>query len=377
MTWIFWSALFVLAYTFIGYPLLLWALSCFHKRVHRRDTHWPSVSLIIAVHNEFKRIDAKILNSLELQYPEGKREILVASDGANDGTADIIRSYADRGVKLIEIPERRGKHFAQMKARDASTGQILVFSDVSVRLDSDVLQKMVSNFIDPSVGCVSSEDSLTATAQSSMGENSYVDFETRLRRLESQVNSLVSLSGSFFAARREVCDDWNPLQSSDFFLALNAVSRGFRAVVDPTCRGYYGSAPLKRSEFIRKVRTIVHGLDVFFTHLKFLNPVRFGLFSLQLISHKLFRWLGPFALLSLTFSSVFLWKASLIYRVCLIGQIFLYGCGAVGLMGSNQRKVKLFTLAGFFLMGNAAAAYAWLRYCSGERYAAWQPTQRE
>jgi cellulose synthase/poly-beta-1,6-N-acetylglucosamine synthase-like glycosyltransferase len=376
MIYVFWSALIFLAYTFAGYPLLLWMLSLLHRRAHQRRPYWPAVSLIIVAHNEAKQIEPKILNTLEIKYPEDKREILIASDGSDDATADIIRSYADRGVTLIEIPERRGKHHAQMMARDMSHGEILIFSDASVRLESDVLQRMVSNFTDTSVGCVSSEDDLAATT-SMIGEDSYVDFEMRLRRLESQVNSLVSLSGSFFAARREVCADWNPRQSSDFFLALNAVARGFRAVVDPECRGRYGLAPSKKAEFGRKVRTIVHGMDVFFTHMSCLNPRRFGLFSWQLLSHKLFRWLVPLALLSLASSSPFLWGAGLFYRLCLIGQVFLYVSGIVGLNSASLRHVKLLRLAGFFLMGNAAAAFAWAKYCAGERFTVWQPTQRE
>jgi cellulose synthase/poly-beta-1,6-N-acetylglucosamine synthase-like glycosyltransferase len=377
MAWIFWFALSLLAYTFLGYPLLLWVLSCFRRRTHRREAFWPSVSLIIAAHNESKRIGSKLNNCLELKYPEGELEILVASDGSNDGTADIVRSYTSRGIKLIEIPERRGKHHAQMKARDASQGQILIFSDVSVHLDSDVLQKMVSNFADPAVGCVSSEDSLMTKAQTSAGEDSYVGLETRLRRLESQVNSLVSLSGSFFAARRKVCEKWDPQQSSDFFLALNAVEKGFRAVVDPECKGYYGLTPLKKNEFTRKVRTIVHGLDVFFSNLRLLNPARFGFFSLQLISHKLFRWLVPLAVLSVAISNCFLWRDGLFYQICLVGQISAYLIGVVGLIGSSQRHGKLFKLAGFFIMGNAAAAYAWVKLWSGEKYATWRPTRRE
>jgi cellulose synthase/poly-beta-1,6-N-acetylglucosamine synthase-like glycosyltransferase len=376
MVWLFWIAVGFLAYTFGGYFLLLWGLSLFRRRSHRQETIWPMISLVIAAHNEAGQIEQKILNTLELEYPEDKREILVASDGSTDSTPAIVGSFAQRGVKLIEIPVKRGKHYAQMLSRDVSRGEILVFSDASVRMTKHTLQRIASNFADPSVGCVSSEDRIIAGDQESLGEDAYVDFEMRLRRLESQTNSLVSLSGSLFAIRREVSARWNPTQSSDFFLALNAVDLGLRAIVDPECHGWYKLAPSSKAEFTRKVRTIVHGLDVFFTHLRFLNPWRFGLFSWQLASHKLFRWLGAWALLALPVANCLLWRDGWLYRVCLMGQGFIYLCGILGLVVPRLRRFVIFKLPSFFLMGNAAAIVAWIRYFAGERFAVWRPTQR-
>jgi cellulose synthase/poly-beta-1,6-N-acetylglucosamine synthase-like glycosyltransferase len=377
MIGLFWTAVIFLAYTFGGYFLSLWVVSLLRRRPHRQETTWPMISLVIAAHNEAGQIEQKIINSLELEYPEDRLEILVASDGSTDATPDIVRSFAPRGIKLIEIPQKRGKHYAQMLARDASRGGILVFSDASVRMTPQTLQRIASNFADPSVGCVSSEDHVVLATQKPLGEDAYVDFEMRLRRLESKINSLVSLSGSLFAARREVCAEWNPWQSSDFFLALNAVGLGLRAVVDPECQGWYKLVLSSKAEFTRKIRTIVHGLDVLFTRLRFLNPLRFGLFSWQLASHKLFRWLGSWALLIALVTNCFLWEAGLFYRVCLVGQSIIYGCGILGLAAPRLRRFKLFKLPSFFLMGNAASAAAWIRYCGGERFVAWQPTQRE
>ncbi len=376
MIWVFWTALALLAYTVVGYPLLLWGISLFRRRSYRLAPCWPTISLIIAASNEAGQIEEKIRNSLALDYPEDKREILVASDGSTDATPELIRAFRDRGVKLIELPERRGKHFAQMLARDASRGEILVFSDAGVRLEPKTLERIASNFADPSVGCVSSEDHITPTAGTSLGEDSYVDFETWLRRLECRVNSLINLSGSLLAARREVCADWNPRQSSDFFLALNAAAMGLRAVVDPECRGWYGTSPSGKTEYRRKIRTIVHGLDVFFTHLSFLNPWRFGLLSWQLASHKLLRWLVPWLLLLVAVANGFLWNAGLFYRLCLGGQVFLYACAILGWTMPGLKRFRIFKLTSFFLLGNVAAAVAWMKYIGGERFASWKPTVR-
>ena len=375
MIWVFWLTVLFLFYTLAGYPLALWVVSCFRNRPHRRGAITPSVSIIIAAHNEAGGIANKIVNCLELSYPAQNYEIIVASDGCDDGTADIVRSFADRGVQLIEIPERRGKQYAQLQARDQAQGEILVFTDAGVELDPDALQTIVANFADPEVGCASSEDQIIKRP-GWKGEQSYVSFEMGMRRLESRIGSLVTASGSFFAARRSVCEPWHTDKTSDFFVVLNTVSAGMRAVVDSASIGRYGLSRSDSGELQRKVRTIVNGLDVFFMHVGLLNPFRYGFFSWQLVSHKLFRWLMPTAMLVLLISSFFLWKAGPFYQLALLGQVGIYGAGLLALTASSFAQWKPVKLAGYFLMGNAATLMAWFYFLSGEKFVSWQPTQR-
>jgi glycosyltransferase involved in cell wall biosynthesis len=374
MIWVFWWAAIFLIYTFAGYPLVLWLVSLWRRRPYQREAIQPKVSLIIAAHNEAPVIRRKILNCLDLTYPKDKYEIVVASDGSDDGTIEIVRSFSPQGVKLIEIPDRHGKQYAQMLARDASRGEILVFTDVGVELEPAGLQTIVSNFADPSIGCVSSEDQVIKGR--GVGERSYVQLEMWLRRLESRIGSVVTASGSFFAARRTVCEVWHTDQTSDFFAPLNAVSQGLRAVVDIESIGRYGLAHSERDELHRKVRTIVNGLHVFFSHGDLLNPFRHGLFSWQLISHKLFRWLTPSAMLLLLISNLFLWTTNGFYRMCLVLQGGLYGIGLVALTASRFPRWIPIKLAGYFLLGNAATLMAWFYFLSGEKFVTWRPTQR-
>ena len=375
MLWAFWLAAIFLAYAFGGYYLVLWVVSLYYKRPHQRGAIQPAVSIIIAAHNEASTISSKILNCLELNYPPEKYEILVASDGSDDGTPDIVRSFAHRGVRLIEIPDRSGKQYAQMLARDAATGEILVFTDAGVEFERESLQKMISNFADTSVGCVSSEDEIVRK-KGWMGEQLYVQFEMRMRRLESRIGSLVTASGSFFAARRRVCDTWHIDQTSDFFVVLNTVSMGMRAVVDPESVGRYGLVHSERAELQRKIRTIVNGLAVFFAHKELLNPLRYGFFSWQLISHKLFRWLTPFAMLLLFVSNLFLWTKGLFYQAALVSQAAMYAAGLLALSIDRSSVWKPIKLAGYFLLGNAATVMAWFYFLSGEKFVSWQPSQR-
>jgi cellulose synthase/poly-beta-1,6-N-acetylglucosamine synthase-like glycosyltransferase len=377
MRWVFWLNAIFLAYTFAGYPIAVWLVSLVRRRNHRRAPISPPVAIIIAAHNEERIIRHKLLNSLALEYPADRKEIIVVSDASTDRTAEIVRSFAAQGVKLIEASERRGKHFAQMLGFQASRGEILVFTDASIRLDPQVLGKLVSNFADPTIGCVSSADQLDTKHKSWSGEKLYVRFEMWLRKSETRACSLLGASGSFFAVRRELCDIWEPEMSSDFHLPLHAVMRGLRTIMDPDCVGHYSVVRSEKVELQRKVRTIVHGLDAFFHHLALLNPFRYGIFAWQLLSHKLFRWLSPFAALSLLIANIFLWGEGLFYQFSLLAQVALYGTGLLGFTREGRLSYKLLKLANFFVVANIAALVAWWRYVSGERLVAWNPSKRD
>jgi glycosyltransferase involved in cell wall biosynthesis len=376
MVILFWFAFSFIVYTLVGYPTLLWIVSLLRRRTHQRQAIYPAVSVIIVAHNEAAIIRDKIGNTLAFAYPKNKLEIIVGSDGSRDNTVEVIRSYAQEGVKLVESVERRGKHHLQMLARDIARGEILVFTDTSIHTEPNVLAKMVSHFADDSIGAVSSVDKVFDTKRGWMGEHFYVYGEMGLRRLEARVSSLVSLSGGLFAVRRSLCDGWHPDQSSDFFLPLHTVANGLRAVIDPECPARLGVVRSDKAELSRKVRTIVHGLVVFFSHLALLNPFRYGLFSWQLASHKLCRWLLPFAVIAVLISSALLWKAGLFYRVLLIIQLIGYTAGSFSYLGGRATRLGPLKLASFFVLGNVATLVAWWKFCLGDRFVAWEPSQR-
>lgn len=274
-----------------------------------------------------------------------------------------------------EIARVHALHVQQQKSCQI-IGEILVFTDVSVQLAEDGLRNIVANFADSSVACVSSEDRVAPDPDNRGGEGAYVGFEMWLRRLESRIGSVVTASGSFFAARRELCARWHPDQTSDFFVPLHAVEQKQRAVVDPLSIGYYGLARQSGAEFQRKVRTIVNGLHVFFTHARLLNPLRYPLTAWQLVSHKLCRWVVPFGMVGMLVSSLFLYNAGWLYRACAVLQVALCGAGSLALIWERLLKIRVFKLASFFMLGNAATVAAWFKFCAGERFVVWQPTQR-
>jgi glycosyltransferase involved in cell wall biosynthesis len=373
---VFWSCVLGVLYAYFGYPLVLYGLSVFRQRAVQRGNIRPTVSLIIAAHNEEARIRNKLENTRRLEYPRDRLQVLVASDCSSDGTDRIVEEYRPHGVELVRSPARRGKEAAQQRAIEASRGEILVFSDVGTLLEPDAIATIVSSFADPTVGCVSSVDRILDDDGRVTGENAYVRYEMLLRSLESRVNSLVGLSGSFFAARREVSQPWRSDLQSDFNTLLNSVRKGLRGVSDPHSIGYYRNIASESREFHRKVRTVVRGIAVFMNSLWLLNPIRHGLFAWQLVSHKLCRWLVPWLLLAALLANLLLLSTGVAWRLLFLCQCAFYAIGLFGMVRATPPTALPLKIPFYFLSVNVAVAVAWVRYLSGERFVVWQPSQR-
>ncbi len=372
--WIFWLSLLVIFHAYVGYPLSLAFLAFFRRRSVKKGDATPPISFIITAYNEEKSIRRKLENTLAQDYPEDKMEIIVASDCSGDSTDSIVKEFVPKGVLLVRTTNRGGKENAQGLALSKASGELIVFSDVGTTLDKSGVSSIVSNFNDPSVGCVSSVDRVIGKTGEISGEGAYVRYEMFLRQLESDVNSLVGLSGSFFAARREVCYPWAIDMQSDFNTLLNSVQRGYRGVCDEGSIGYYDDLADKSKEFSRKVRTVSRGINVFFKGLQALNIFKYGLFSFQLFSHKLCRWIVPFALLSAFASNAMLVGHGMIYPYLFIGQLIFYITAIIGY--KTKANSKLFTFASFFVMVNISILLAWLKYANGEYYVKWEPSER-
>jgi hypothetical protein len=371
---VFWCSVALVLYAYLGYPFLLMALSLFSDRsAGARATGGPTprVSFIIAARNEEARIGEKIENTLRQDYPPRALEIIVASDCSTDRTDDIAAGYAPR-VRLVRLAERRGKEAAQQLAVAAASGEILIFSDVATALAADGVSTMVSYFADSTVGCVSSVDRFVDEYGRVSGEGAYVRYEMFLRSLESRVNSLVGLSGSFFGARRQVCRRWDAGRQSDFNTLLNAVDMGWRGVLAVRSVGYYRNIADDRREFQRKVRTVLRGIHVLAGNARMLNPLRHGLFAWQLASHKLCRWLVPQAMIAAAVSNLFLLRESRLYGATLLLQCGFYAAALVGL----RTAAPVLRMPAYLLLANLGVLMAWVRFARGERISMWNPSDR-
>ena len=373
---IFWGSLVFIFYAYAGYLLVLLAISCFRSRPVLVGDIQPTVSFVITAYNEELRIKNKIENALQQQYPSGRLEIVVASDCSSDRTDEIVRSYASSGVRLIRAPERKGKEAAQKLAVSQTSGEVLVFSDVATTLSPEGIANIVKSFNDPTVGCVSSVDRFVDAQGNLSGEGAYVKYEMLLRRLETKVNTLVGLSGSFFAARRTVCSPWADDLQSDFNTLLNSMKAGLRGVSDSGSVGYYKNLTDEAKEYQRKVRTVLRGIAVLMRSLPMLNPFRYGMFAWQLFSHKLCRWLVPFAMIGALMSNIVLATQSTWYRVLMVAQGIFYVLAAAYASCHWMPKNNLFRLPSFFVLVNLSILDAWIRYVRGDRVFRWEPSKR-
>ena len=278
--WIFWASLLSIFYAYFGYPLLLFLLSLFLKRIVHKREFVPNVSIIVAVHNEERIIRRKIENILALDYPRDRVEIIIVSDCSTDRTDELVKQYEGKGIRLYRSENRRGKHSAQQLGVEMAQNEIIAFTDAYPMLENRALSNMVRNFADPTIGCVTSEDRVIKRSGGKSEEGTYIKYEMLLRRLESKVCSVISLSGSFFSVRKEICEGWSSEYSSDFLLALRSYMQGFRAINDRSSIHYYQVTRSSKAEFSRKVRTVLNGMTVIFGNYSILNPFRYGFFSI-------------------------------------------------------------------------------------------------
>lgn len=378
MKWIFWLSIAGALYSYFIYPVILLVFpkkTGFHAGSNDA-VQQPRISLIITAHNEIQRIRDKLENSLRLDDSAGQLEILVASDCSEDGTDELVLSYASRGVRLIRAAEHKGKEYAQGLAIEAARGDILVFSDVATQIPRDALHVVTKAFADPHVGAVSSEDRFLSEDGKVTGEGAYVRYEMWLRSLESRVAGLVGLSGSLFAARREVCQHWDSRVPSDFNTALNCRLAGYWAVPDPQLLGIYKDIKNPAGEYQRKVRTVIRGLQALLHNPSVLNPLRFGMFAFQVWSHKILRWAVPWFMLLVLISSVFLATSHWIYRLVLIIQVLFYVLVLSAQLFAGLRKRALIRICYYFVQTNLAIAHATLMFAMGRRITQWKPSDR-
>lgn len=381
------SASFVV-YTFVGYPALLAALGAISRRnpmpdhdIGETTADLPLLSITVPAYNEEAQIAPTLDALLASRYPRERMQILVVSDASTDRTDGIVESYADQGVELLRMPQRMGKTAAENGARPLLRGTIILNTDASVRLHPDAAPRLVRALADPEVGVASGRDISVARAgdDANKGESSYVGYEMGVRRLETKVGGIVGASGCLYAVRRELHAKPLPAGlSRDFGSALIARENGFRAVsVDEALCFVPRTASLHR-EFARKVRTVSRGLGTLLHKRQLMNPFRYGLFAWMLVSHKLCRWLLPFAFLAGLAACVALAPSrpwALFASAAAGTTLLLAWLGWT--RAEHQPLPRSLALPSYFVIGNLATVLAWVRVFSGRVDAVWEPTRRD
>ncbi|MHB8256211.1 MAG: glycosyltransferase family 2 protein [Acidiferrobacterales bacterium] len=373
---VFWIGVVGCLYSYLVYPVVLMLFPKSRDGGSRTVAPVPVMSIIIAGHNEEARIVPKLENTLALSYPRDRLEIIVASDASSDGMDGIVLGYQERGVRLVRSEVRKGKEHAQLLAIAHAHGEILVFTDTGTEIPGEALMRLADRFSDPRIGAVSSEDRFVSRDGSLVGEGAYVKYEMWLRRLESQHAGLVGLSGSFFAARRAVCETWDAETPSDFNAAIGCARKGLVAVTEPGVVGYYADIKDARKEYRRKLRTVLRGIVGLARHRETLNPFTYGLFSVQIWSHKVMRWLVPWFMLVTFASSLFLWRSGVFFRFAALAQLIFYTVVAAAFMAPWLRKSVFLRIGYYFVQVNIAIAHASLLFLAGRRMTMWEPSKR-
>lgn len=348
-------ATMLVAYSWVGYPALLCLMRWVRRAPRSNGKCEPSVSIIVAVHNEESQIASKLDDCLRLLYPPDLMEIIIVSDGSTDGTEDIVKEYSkhDARVQLLRA-ERVGKSRAQNLAVQHARGEILIFTDAGTRTRPDLLQKLISNFADPKVGLVTGVVYFGHADKAVLkGQGLYWRYEFFLRQAESDAGILATATGTALAMRHDLFRPMEPCYGDDCILPLDVRLQRYRVLQDPEASVYDTMPHTVEGELRSRVRMTARNWTGTLSRPALLNPLRFPMTALGLISHKLLRWLTPLllallftlnTLLALQGEQVGLW----------VLQVLFYISALVGWLLTRMRKpAGVFAYPFSFCLANA------------------------
>jgi len=371
MRWAFWISAALIAYSYVGYAAWLWLRSRFAPRPIRKGNVEPAVSVVMVIKNEQDVIARKIENLLALDYPSGKLEIVVVSDGSTDATDKMLAELQSNSrIRVLIKPESQGKASRLNDGISAASGEVLFFTDARQMIEPGALRLLMENFADPEVGAASGELMLGDPASGEIGKGMglYWRVEKMVRELESASGSVAGATGAIYCARRSLLSTLpEGTILDDVLLPMQVVRKGFRIVFDSRARAWDSPDLGDSREFSRKVRTLSGNYQLLKTApwlLSAENKIRF-----EFISHKLSRLLVPFALIVLLLASAFLPQP--FYRAALIAQLAFYTLSVAALIGVKFGPLtRIADPARTFVVLNGAAMLAFLNFVTG-RKAVW------
>ena len=372
---IFWVCVLLIAYTYAGYPLLVFIVGRLFPKPVNKAPFEPYLTVLITAYNEQNDIKRKIENTLNLDYPREKFEVLVASDGSTDSTDQIVKEFEVRGVRLFRQEGRVGKTETQNNAVNRARGEIIVFSDATTIYQTDALRQLVRNFADGSVGCAAGKLNYVDEAGSGVGSGAknYWSYESQLKRLESQACSLIGVSGCMYAVRKSAYRLMYPEACSDFLICTLLYRQGLRSVYEEKAVCFEETNQRPGTEFNMRVRVISQTLTDLWRNRDMMNPVKSGFYAVQLVSHKVLRYSVPVFLLGALASSLILSTYSVFFAILSILQLGFYIAGIIGWrLEKKGVKFRLAAIPFYFILGNIAVVVGFLKFLRGKRYARWE-----
>lgn len=371
---IFWFLVFLILYSYFGYLLVLIILGIIFKKETKKGEITPSISLLISVYNEEKIIQKKIENSLELDYPKDKIEIIIASE-SDDQTNQIIKRCKDKRIKLFIYPQREGKQYTIYRTIPRCRGEIIVFTDTNGLFKKDAIKKLVRNFVDAKIGCVSGQLKYVDSEKTSIGESEgiYWKYEIFIKSLESKIQSVLGVNGSIYAIRKKLYSPLSKYRGDDFDLPIRIAQQGYGVVLESEAISTEEIYPETIKEFKRKVVIIGWHFRGALILLKNSFKKNQLLLIFQLISHKILRWLVGFFLIFIFISNLFLLKTTF-YSFIFIGQIIFYSLAFLGYLYDKKGKKinRLINIIYYFCVINMAGLIGVIKAVFNKQKPTWK-----
>ena len=367
-----------IVYVYVGYPLLLCIIALFHQRKRFQPGPEPLVSILIAAYNEENSIAEKIQQTLDLDYPEDKIEVLILSDCSTDRTDAIVRGFGDARVRLLRMPVRRGKTHAQNIGMKAAKGEIVVFSDATTVYHPQALRYLICNYQDPTVGAVAGRNQYfdeKGTSPMGLGTVAFWNYETLIKTLQSRISTVSGCSGCIYSIRKNVYTDLADDVISDLVQPLWVIQKGFRVVFENRAIAYEKTTYSVPEEFAMRVRVVTRAMRGLLSVPDLFNPMKYGWVTFQLISHKVLRWMVPFFLmgaLGLTAMLTFVEPA----RYFLWAQTGFYGLAFFARAFPVHRRWKLIGIPLYFCVLNTAALVSVFEVLRGRKYVVWETVRK-
>jgi len=385
IVFLFWSSLFLVLYTYLGYPALIFLLAKTFPRSDGYSVDYPHLSFIIPAYNEEKYISKKLDNTLSLDYPADKLQIIVAADGSSDSTPGIVETYREKGVELLYVPDRNGKMAAIIRAMQFSNGDIVVLSDANNMYDKQAIRELILPFSNPKVGATTGAKLIVEDGRElSSAEGLYWKYESAIKESECRVDSCVSSVGEILAIRKNAfIPPREKIINDDQYIILDMLRRGYRVIYTPRARSYEYVSLTARDEVERRIRMNA-GLFQTISMSVTLLPLRRPFLVWQIISHKYSRAFVPFALILLLLSNIFsllfplnnvlcqqimwlfFWMQVVFYALALIGGILKLK----GVMG------KLLYIPVFLVNSNYATLMGFHSFIANKQMHVWNRVRR-
>ncbi len=383
---IFWIALFIIFYTYLGYGILLYGLVKI-KRVlvsktpsQYRFKDLPPVTLIVACYNEADILDEKVANTLKLAYPKDKLTIFFVTDGSNDNSQEVLAKYLN--IQVFHESKRSGKVVAVNRVMDFVKTPIVAFCDANTYLNEEAMVNLVRHYKDTNVGAVAGEKTIYQGDKENAagsGEGAYWRYESALKRMDSELGTVVGAAGELFSVRTELFEKVaHNIIIEDFYLSMRIVQKGYRVVYEPEAYAMEtGSASVKEEEK-RKIRIAAGGIQSIIKLLPLLNFLKYGVVTFQYVSHRVLRWtLTPLLLPVVFILNYQLLGIQFLYDLLFLAQLAFYMASMVGFILKGKKvKIKSVFIPYYFTFMNWAVYRGFFRYVGGKQSAVWEKAKR-